>query len=543
MHTLSRCPDAAMNSATGIDVYSDKMARLASNLDNQQTPGFMEVVRAEVTAGISGTSVRNVDIKDYEARGGLLGTERALDISAGGRNKFLIVRNTDGIGYKTTGHFTVDKNGFLVDEAGNFLMGASLEAGPLAPLNLSLDSLQPIKIPMSPTKVKETTRVFMEGQLPAAPAIRNEAILNNAPNLENFLNHVSTNSTVYDSLGAPHDLAFNWTRDPDIPLVWRLNISDNNGSLLYKNAVAPGPDNVWDATPNAGIYVSFDNNGELIGVGDPATVGVGAALSNFKDAQAELNAARDMIQHLETLSAQPIADIQAAMQQYYTDKFQGESGDAGAAAVNAQIAAAADYAAALNDSIQNVIQGGAAQAGSNAKMEATKTLFSATLTEAFPNLVAEWNNNVTSTITLESFPGLKCLGDMYHMPTLRQDGSGNTHFTGVTISDSGRVLMNFTDQNRGDPVAAIILSSFRNTNGLTQGNDNVLYETEDCGQQTLTDPLGFNGEVLSGVVYNSNVNPTKTMVTYNRASDAVSYCATAYKVAEKTTDFVLAAFA
>eukprot|EP00210_Caulerpa_lentillifera_P008740 g8336.t1 len=528
------------------------MARDAANMANQQTPGFMEVIREGVTFGLDGTARRNIDAKDYESPGPVRETGRPLDFSVAGTTEFLVVRDDAAetratpFGFWKTGHFIVDKDGFVVNLTGKQLMGMPVQPGGTTIPHFSLEGLQPVKIPMDPVSVKESTRLTLSGNLPAGAAHPGEQPLQTC----------TTGSTVYDSLGAPHHLAFTWERQGGLERVWRLTIADEEGGLLYKGAApggaAPGaPDRLWDGgLDTSGIFVAFNDDGTLAGTLDARTAVVAAELPALRQAEAQHAAATDMINHLKTLQGRAHAEIQAEIANY-VQQFAGQPGQAGANAVAAIVAGGPNddtlYATALNAAVRDVIQapnpGAGFPAGSIGLLRATQDAFVATLNQDdIPSIYAEWNGPapLTSTITLGA-DKLNCLGDILAMPALENDGYDNGHFMGIELSPDGRIMMKFTNQKKEHPIWALPTISWRNTNGLDQDSESVLRETMECGQRTFHDAKFTASAWMPGIIVDSNVNPTETAVHYNRASDAVAFCATLYKVANETTDRVLAA--
>jgi flagellar basal-body rod protein FlgG len=109
---------------------------------------------------------------------------------------------------------------------------------------------------------------------------------------------------------------------------------------------------------------------------------------------------------------------------------------------------------------------------------------------------------------------------------------------GVTINQSGQVLVKLDGQTAEQIAGQIQLATFQNDAGLEHAGNNLLLETEASGTPNTADPEtdGF-GSIFQGYVESSNVDPVKEitdLITAQRAYELNS------KVIE-TSDQMMAA--
>ena len=160
-----------------------------------------------------------------------------------------------GISYTRACDFTPDKAGNLVNSAGQFLMGWSLDqtTGEV-PSNVNtnvLSSLQPINVQRVSGTFTPTTEMITRVTLPAVDA--NNAVLATGTTK-------TMNSTVVDTLGVAHNVIMSWTKTATANQ-WSLDISSPDttaGTVKQGNAAG---NQFGGATP---VLVNFDNSGRLL---------------------------------------------------------------------------------------------------------------------------------------------------------------------------------------------------------------------------------------------------------------------------------------
>jgi len=253
---------------SGLTAESTALSTIANNLANQNTTGYKDkvVLFSDLfyqnigTTGSgdpiqvgAGTEVGSMP--SMFTQGSVQATGVPTDVAIQGSG-FFVVQNTDGtLSYTRAGDFSVDNNNFLVTPAGQQVLGYPAVNGVvntgsgLVPLQLGAGTISP---PAATTNVALTTN------------------LNAAANVGD---QFSSSITVYDSLGASHELTYTYTNTG--PGAW-------NYSITIPAADVGGNGNpVQVASGN----LTFDSNGNLTNpAADVAGITIGppntAALSD-----------------------------------------------------------------------------------------------------------------------------------------------------------------------------------------------------------------------------------------------------------------------
>ncbi|MBV8402475.1 MAG: flagellar hook-basal body complex protein, partial [Acetobacteraceae bacterium] len=111
--------------------------------------------------------------------------------------------------YSRAGDFTMDKNGYLVNSAGDFLNGWAVNPATGA---VSSNALAPIQVGQTVFNPVATTQMTLSANLPATPAA-------NTP--------ISSQVEVYDALGTAHTVTLNWTQNANNDWTVSINAPDD----------------------------------------------------------------------------------------------------------------------------------------------------------------------------------------------------------------------------------------------------------------------------------------------------------------------------
>jgi flagellar hook protein FlgE len=159
-------------------------------------------------------------------------------------NGFFAVQNSSGVvSYTRAGDFETNQQNYLVTTDGQQVLvypavnGVVQNGGGVAPLQLGAGSISP---PSTTANVQITTN--LDASMPVGTEF-------------------STPVTIYDSLGAPHNLTFNFTNEG--PNTWTYSVNLPPTDL---NAVNGVPQTGQLATGT----LTFNGNGQLIGTGGGA---------------------------------------------------------------------------------------------------------------------------------------------------------------------------------------------------------------------------------------------------------------------------------
>lgn len=530
--------DAGKTAAVGLQVYKDGQSVYGSHLANMETVGYMRNFLVFVTNGYYGSQVRGVTMNgfDHEMRGSLQTTHRPLDIGVEGRG-FLIV-DTSGTtdpmqpkeyGMKTTGHFQMDKDGFLHDESGSFLLGAKILPDDSVPQFSLLSHLDRVRVPLTPSVAIATTTIEMKGSLPAD-------LVNTGDIKDNAVD-------IYDSLGVVHQLRLHWTKLGG-PLVWRLTATDCEGTDVIKDSPTGNP---W-GTDDGGIIVGFDSMGKYKGFVEPDNASYtdwAKAYDEVQGSQAMLDAAAKAFQSNPLIT---VADLKTQLtdlkDKLYTDPKQA----------NIKTGAEAAIAALAGTTVPDAITAATTAADTLGKDAEAKmlTLSGILVPEApLPKLyINPWKDH--SGMPDGAEPGLidlslSCMrvsGNEFQIQTPKQNGSGSTSFQSINISPDGYVYLDFANQP-SKRTWLIPLINYTNNNGFTQDSKNVLRPTPACGDSfVLAGPTLSNLGTLRGrMVVSSNVNAPQTLLKAHEVGQASQHNATLYKMAMEVNKFLLSIFA
>ena len=189
---------------TGLKASSSELEVISNNIANSSTVGFKHsnIKFGDIygTAGIGATGnsigrgVRVTDVTQQFAKGDVTYTESQLDLSISGSGQGFFRLNDNGaVQYSRAGSFGLDRDGFIVNGAGQKLMGYPAVNGEIIPTpgDLRVDSID--------TAAKQTTSVRMNLNLNAKEVVPPPFDRADADSY-NF----TTSTTFYDSLGASH---------------------------------------------------------------------------------------------------------------------------------------------------------------------------------------------------------------------------------------------------------------------------------------------------------------------------------------------------
>jgi flagellar hook protein FlgE len=293
---------AMLTAVTGLNAQSYALENISGNIANSQTPGYKrldttfkdlvpEAPQDRQAAGSVGAFSRatNTIFGDTTETG----IDTHLAISGDG---FFAVRDRTAYSggepvfggqelYTRRGDFEVDANGYLVNKAGNYLLGLTVDPTTGA---VNGSSPSPIKISTSQVPAQATTTIKYVANLPTVPqtpaysdTVANSELMNTVaydvatnPNgftsgtgaivptiaaneTTRFLNQSLTGPavTVYDTLGTPTTLQTRWSKTNSV-----ANGGTDTWSLYYQNnPTATGATTQWSRISN----FAFNTNGAL----------------------------------------------------------------------------------------------------------------------------------------------------------------------------------------------------------------------------------------------------------------------------------------
>ena len=235
----------AMNTAiSGLTAQSDAFGDISDNVANSQTVGFKRVDTSFVDFLTTSTAIRNdpgavVARPDYVngVQGTITQTDSPLNLAIAGQGFFAVSQQTGQLNGKATfnpqqfysraGDFSLNSQGYLVNTSGQFLNGWSVD--PVTGIT-NQNAVSPIQVTQTALNPVATTTVDLAANLPATPTAGTATLAS----------PISSDITVYDSLGTAHTVTLGWTKNPANPSDWTV-------SVTAPDAVAAGA-----AAPNIG---------------------------------------------------------------------------------------------------------------------------------------------------------------------------------------------------------------------------------------------------------------------------------------------------
>ncbi|HEU0118620.1 MAG TPA: flagellar hook protein FlgE [Alphaproteobacteria bacterium] len=251
----------------GLSAQSSALGNISDNLSNAQTTGFKAIgtnfqdLVTQSNANINDPGgVRATPSYQNDVQGNLTQSSTATSLAISGQGFFAVepaVVNADGstsfsgnIAYTRQGDFTLDKDGFLVNSSGYYLMGWDVDS--LGNVNKS--TTNPIEV-----------SALLNNPVPSTSATYDANLPSSATNA--FTSSPST-IQVFDALGNTHDMTFTWTKDSADN--WTLNVdvkgaggtTTNSSGTTINDYTASIPFS-FNATSNIGTiqHISSSSSG------------------------------------------------------------------------------------------------------------------------------------------------------------------------------------------------------------------------------------------------------------------------------------------
>ncbi len=226
----------AMDTAiSGLNGQAAAFSNISDNVANGQTVGFKRIDTAFTdylttsTASVndSGAVVARPDYAN-NVQGTVAQTGNPLAMAITGQGFFSVSESSGGgpAGtqflpqqfYTRAGDFSMNKDGYLVNSAGNFLDGWSVDPATGA---VQRGKFAPIQVSQNVDTPVPTTSMTLSANLPATPT-------GNVP--------ISSQASIYDSLGSPHALTLSWSQNAAND--WTVSVSspDTKGGATIGTA-------------------------------------------------------------------------------------------------------------------------------------------------------------------------------------------------------------------------------------------------------------------------------------------------------------------
>jgi len=245
---------------SGLNASSKEMDVIANNVANVNTVGykasttyFADVLSQSISGGSSGSmqvgrGVMVTDVGTQFSSGSFETTENGTDVAIDGDGFFIVNDSSNASYYTRAGSFHLDNEGYLVDVNGYKVQGYNFFGSSTGVGDISLNNVQ---------SAPETTSTFSVGVNLNAETATGETY--------------TTTQTVYDSLGANHDLSVTYTKTGTD--TWSLQCAldgVNATSQTYSTLTFDSDGNLVTPTDNSITFAAL-SNGATIGSGNVVT--------------------------------------------------------------------------------------------------------------------------------------------------------------------------------------------------------------------------------------------------------------------------------
>lgn len=249
----------AMNAAiSGLGAQSAAFSNISDNVANSQTVGYKRVdtnfidylTTSTATENDSGAVAARPDYVN-NVQGTITQTDNSLGLAIAGAGFFAVSQQNGEVNslptfspqqyYTRAGDFKMDKNGFLVNSAGNFLNGWQVNAQTGI---VNQNTLSPIQVTQTVYNPVATANVTLSANLPATPAAG--TAIPGSP--------ISSDIDVYDALGTLHTIALNWVKTAQDTWSVQVNSADDTAAADRGTAdVAFGPATSGNPVPSGTV--------------------------------------------------------------------------------------------------------------------------------------------------------------------------------------------------------------------------------------------------------------------------------------------------
>jgi flagellar hook protein FlgE len=231
----------AINTAiSGLGAQSSAFGNISDNIANSQSTGFKRVDTTFEDYLTTSTAAHNepgsvAAHPDYinNVQGSITQTDNPLALAITGQGFFAVSQATgqstssaspptfDSQQYYTRdGNFSMNQQGYLVNDAGQYLNGWSIN---LATGSVNQNALQPIQVTQLSYNPVQTANVTLTANLPATPDTGTATATS----------PLSSQITVYDALGTAHTVGLNWTQNSASNWTVQLSYTDpSTGSTI-----------------------------------------------------------------------------------------------------------------------------------------------------------------------------------------------------------------------------------------------------------------------------------------------------------------------
>ena len=252
----------AMDTAiSGLSSQSAAFGNIGDNIANSQTTGFKRVDTSFLDYLTTSNATQNepgavVAVPQYvnTVQGTISQTDNPLALAISGQGFFAVseAQGTTATGpvfssqpyYTRAGDFQLDKNGYLVNSAGDYLNGWPAQGNG----QIDTNTLAPVQISESIYKPVASSNVTLSANLPPAgnPDPTNPAVQD----------PITSNVSIYDAQGQSHQLTLSFTSAGANSNNWAVTVTDDLGNTIGSGTVAFAADGTLASVTQGGTTTS-----------------------------------------------------------------------------------------------------------------------------------------------------------------------------------------------------------------------------------------------------------------------------------------------
>jgi flagellar hook protein FlgE len=223
---------SAINTAiSGLTSQSSAFGNISEDVANSQTTGFKRVDTSFIDYLTTSTPTQNapgavVARPDYvnNVQGSITQTSNPLGMAVAGQGFFAVSQATGQVNNQPTfnpqqfytrgGDFTMNSTGYLVNSAGQYLNAWSVNPSTGV---VDQNAVSPVQVSQSTYNPVASSNVTLAANLPATPTAGTATAAS----------PLSSQITVYDSLGTAHTVGLNWTQNAANDWTVNVNVPDS----------------------------------------------------------------------------------------------------------------------------------------------------------------------------------------------------------------------------------------------------------------------------------------------------------------------------
>jgi flagellar hook protein FlgE len=225
LNASSKSLDVIGNNVANANTYGEKMSRA------EFADMYASAMNGAATNQI-GIGVRVAAVTQQFSQGSIVTTDNPLDLAVNGNGFFQVQDNIGGINYSRNGQFKVDREGFVVNNQNQKLIGYRADALGVIQSGKA-DSLQ---MPTAGIKPQVTTDIKMELNLDARSKVTVPATGANIDFADPLTYNKATSLNVFDEKG--QDVALTYYFQKAATDTWNVYVTANGASI---NTSGGGP--------------------------------------------------------------------------------------------------------------------------------------------------------------------------------------------------------------------------------------------------------------------------------------------------------------